>query len=61
MSGVNLGDLPSWIMVVLIGIGLWWANSNGVLSGSYELGNLLVYCGLGLGAFYFLTDISNKL
>lgn len=60
-NGLNLGDLPSWILVILLGLGLSWASSNGILTGYNGLGDLLVFAGLGLGAFYFATDISNKM
>jgi hypothetical protein len=71
MAGISLGDFPSWLTVVVIGIGVWWGYSNGMLDSSYKfgeslimtegLGSILVVIGLGLGAFYFIKDISNKL
>lgn len=59
-SSLNLGDLPSWILVLLIGIGVKYANTEGILTGLDGLDNILIIVGLGLGAFYFATDISNK-
>lgn len=62
MSGsISLGDLPSWILVVLIGIGLSWANSNAILTQFAGLGKILVYAGLALGAFHILNDVLNKI
>ena len=61
-NGFNLGDLPSWLTVLLIGFGVVWAASNGMLDANYEgLGQLLIYAALALGAFYFLSDILNKI
>ncbi len=61
MSGtINIGDLPSWVLVLLIGLGVSWATSNGMLTEYSGLGNVMVVCGLALGAFYFWMDISNK-
>lgn len=60
MAGINLGDLPSWILVLLIGLGLRWADTNGILQQTHDLGNLMILAGLLLGGFYFYTDISNK-
>lgn len=60
MAGINLSDLPSWILVTLMGFGLRFADTNGLLENTHTLGNLLVIAGLGLGAFYFYTDIMNK-
>jgi len=70
MAGLKLGNLPSWVTVVMIGIGIWWGISNGMLDPAYalgdsiirveELGSLLVAGGLLLGSFYFLKDVSNK-
>lgn len=59
-GGINLGDLPSWMLVTLMGFGLKFLSSNGVLTGYEGLSELLIVCGLGLGVFYFATDISNK-
>lgn len=60
----SFGDLPSWITVLLIGLGIIYATSQGMLSPSAlpipDLGELLVLAALGLGAFYFLMDISRK-
>lgn len=70
MSGVNLGDAPSWILTLVIGLGILWAVSNGNLEGAYrvgefnlpmdDLGGLLVVGALLLGGFYFLKDIGRK-
>jgi hypothetical protein len=61
MSGeINLGDLPSWILVILIGFGIEWASSNGFITGYGGLGELFIFGGIALGVFYFATDISNK-
>lgn len=60
-SSVNLGDLPSWILLILIGLGLSWTSSNGILVQYSGLGRLMVLGGLALGVFYFAMDISNKL
>ncbi len=61
MSGINLGDLPSWILVILMGFGLRFAGNNGILQGTQALGSLLVIAGLSLGAFYYYNDIGNKI
>lgn len=59
---LNLGELPSWITVLLIGLGIVWATSNNVLGSEYEsLGQIMMIAAGGLGAFYFLTDIKRKL
>lgn len=67
---VDIGGLPSWILVLGIGIGILWAISNGMLDATYRigesalpmesLGGLLVIAAILLGAFYFLKDIGNK-
>lgn len=60
-SSPDLGDLPSWIMLLLIGLGIVWATSNGVLGGEYESwGRIMMIAAGGLGAFYFLTDVARK-
>jgi hypothetical protein len=60
-NGPNIGDLPSWIVVLLISLGIIWATSNGMLGSGYEsLGQILLVAALGLGAFYFAVDIANK-
>jgi len=62
MSGIiDPSDLPSWILIVLMGFGVAWANGNGVLTGFDGLGKILVFAGLFVGAFHILNDISNKL
>ncbi|WP_411966833.1 hypothetical protein [Haloferax sp. YSSS75] len=62
MSGnVSLGDLPSWILVILIGFGIEFASSNGILTEYGGLGELFIFGGIALGVFYFATDISNKI
>ena len=49
-------------MVLLIGLGIVWATSNGVLGSEYESwGRIMMIAAGGLGAFYFLTDIGRKL
>lgn len=61
-TSLKLGDLPSWIIVLLIGLGIVWATSNGVLGSEYESwGRIMMIVAGGLGAFYFLTDIGRKL
>ncbi|WP_226040367.1 hypothetical protein [Natrinema sp. DC36] len=54
MATIDIGGLPSWIMVVLIGFGIVFLLSNPV-------GWTIMFAGLTLGAVYFLLDISNKL
>jgi hypothetical protein len=61
MSTIDISDLPSWILVILMGLGLSWASSNGILTQYEGLGRLLVFGGVALGVFYFYKDISNKL
>lgn len=71
MSTVDIGDLPSWIIAVLIGIAVLWGITNGELNAVYSfegtmlpLGNIatiLVVGGVLLGGFHFLNDILNKL
>ncbi len=61
-SSLNLGDLPSWIVVLIIGLGIVWATSNGVLGNEYESwGRIMMIGAGGLGAFYFMTDVGRKL
>jgi hypothetical protein len=70
MSGITLGDAPSWILVVVIGIGILAGLNEGILKYQYSLGNanipiesigtLMLVGGLALGGFYFMKDISNK-
>jgi hypothetical protein len=60
-GGINLGDLPSWILVILIGFGIEVASSNGLLTGYGGLGEVFIFGGIALGVFYFATDISNKI
>jgi hypothetical protein len=60
-GGIKLGDLPSWILVLLIGFGVVYVASNGVLSQYRDIGELMIFGGLLLGASYFLIDLSNKL
>ncbi|WP_459822451.1 hypothetical protein [Halorubrum luteum] len=67
---LNLGDPPSWILVLLIGLGILWALSNGILDPAFsvgdltlpmeDLGSLLVVGALVLGGFYFLQDVLRK-
>lgn len=68
---VDISDLPSWVIVLLIGIGIFGAISMGFLDPAYRfgessfsmasLGRLLIIGGVLLGAFYFSKDISNKM
>jgi len=68
---LNLGDPPSWIIVLVVGLGILWALSNGVLDPSFSMGNitlpmeglgtLLVVGALVLGGFYFLMDVTRKI
>lgn len=61
-SSLNFGDFPSWITVLLIGLGMVWATSNGVLGAEYESwGRIMMIAAGGLGAFYFLSDIGRKI
>lgn len=60
MPPVNVGDLPSWMLVFLMGLGLEYATNNGILTQYSNLGELMMFAGLALGAFYFYTDVSNK-
>jgi hypothetical protein len=60
MTPINFGDLSSWILVFLIGLGLEYATNNGILTQYSNLGELLMFAGLALGTFYFYTDVSNK-
>lgn len=67
---INLGDPPSWIMVLIIGLAVLAGISNGTLSANYtfgttslplgQLGVLMIGGALALGLFYFLMDISRK-
>lgn len=60
-TSLSLDDLPSWITVLLIGLGVVWAASNGVLGSGYEsLGRFMIIVAIGLGAFYFSQDILRK-
>jgi hypothetical protein len=63
MSGsINLGNLPSWILITLIGIGIKTGISQGIVpTGLAEIGNLMTFGGLVLGAIYFTLDLSNKI
>jgi len=54
MATIDLGGLPSWIMVVLIGFAI-------VLLLSNPVGWTIMFAGLGLGAIYFLLDLRNKI
>jgi hypothetical protein len=58
---INLGDLPSWIMVLLIGLALSELTSNGILTQYSGLGPVMVFGAVALGLFYFANDVSNKL
>jgi hypothetical protein len=61
-TSLKLGDLPSWITVLLIGLGIMWAASNGVPRSEYESwGQIMMLGAGGLGAFYFLSDIGRKI
>lgn len=67
---INLGDPPSWIMVLIIGFGVLAGISNGTLDPSYSFGNttlpvgqigvLMIGGALALGMFYFTVDIARK-
>jgi len=60
-SSLNFGDLPSWIMVLLIGLGIVWATSNGALGSEYESwGRIMMIAAGGLGAFHHFTDVGQK-
>lgn len=68
---LNVGDIPSWILALLIGIGIFGAISRGFLEPTYNIGGnvfpmlsigwVLVIGALFLGATYFIFDIRNKL
>jgi len=68
--GINLGDAPSWILTLIVGLGILWGVTNGMLDTTYSigglslpmesLGGLLVIGAILLGGFYFLQDITNK-
>ena len=61
-SSLNLGDLPSWITMLLIGLGILVATSNGVLGAEYESWGRIINVGFGLvGAFHVFTDIGRKI
>lgn len=61
-AAIDIGELPSWLLVLLTGLGVAWATSEGVLDPVYApLGWLLVLGGTGLGAFYFALDIASEL
>jgi hypothetical protein len=48
--------------VLLIGLGIVWATSNGVLGAEYESwGRIMMVAAGGLGVFYFLSDIGRKI
>lgn len=51
---VNPPDLPSWLWVVVIGIGIVFLLSNPV-------GWAIAGVGFALGAIYFALDIRNKI
>lgn len=67
---LDLGDTPSWITILVIGLGILWALSNGVLDPAFsvgeitlpmeDLGTFLVVGALVLGGFYFLKDVARK-
>lgn len=61
MSNMDLSNLPSWILVILIGLAISWFTGRGILTQYEGLGSLMVAVGLALGVFYFATDISNKI
>ena len=49
-TSLKLGDLPSWITVLLIGLGIVWATSNGVLGAEYESwGRIMMIAAGGVG------------
>lgn len=58
---IDISGLPSWILVLLIGLGIVFLSSNGVLTGFGGIGRLMVFGGLMLGVVYFGIDLSNKL
>jgi len=67
---VNLGEPPSWIVILVIGLGILWALSNGMIDPAYsvsdftlpmeDLGTLLVIGAVLLGGFYFIQDVARK-
>jgi hypothetical protein len=69
--GISLGDAPSWILALVVGLGILWGVTNGMLDTTYSieglslpmesLGGLLVIGAILLGGFYFLQDITNKI
>lgn len=71
MAKVDLGGLPSWIVVCLIGLGILWGINENMLKTRYALGDLAVpmedigvllfLAAICLGGFYFLKDVSGKL
>ena len=61
MATFNPGDLPSWMLLVIIGIGLAYASTNGLITQFNGLGRNLVFAGLALGGIYFAIDLSRKL
>lgn len=71
MSGIDFSGLSSWQVALLIGIGLWWGISNGMLDTSYRFGggflqveglaSMIVVGAVLLGGFHFTKDVINKL
>ena len=48
-------------MVLLIGLGIVWATSNGALGSEYESwGRIMMIAAGGLGAFHHFTDVGQK-
>lgn len=70
MAGIDLGGVASWIIVALMGLGILWAINEGMLKAQYSLGNvsipmdsigiLIFLAAIGLGGFYFVTDVLRK-
>jgi nitrogen fixation-related uncharacterized protein len=70
MSDIELGSVASWIIAAVIGLGILWAVKGGMLKTQYLLGDvsipmetigiLVFLLAIGLGGFYFVTDVLRK-
>jgi len=70
MSDIELGGVASWITAALIGLGILWAINEGMLKTQYLFGDvsipmetigvLIFLVAIGLGGFYFVTDVLRK-
>lgn len=57
----DIGSLASWIVIILIGLGIKVLNQGGLIQQYGWLGDLFIFGGLILGVIYYAIDLSNKL